>query len=684
MAESQEHSEEEALLREIERGEAPTSASLASKSFGVAARDANANAIKSGIQDTAAAPASQTLPQRRSLKRALSKASNSSDSSSSSTTSSSGVANAEGIEDLQETAAAAIQQILEEVGSESDGKKQRVYLVTISRVLPDTLQSTDLVDISGFTRQDIAECVRKALQEPVSTGTRGGRPRVQDAEGESLVQKLVVFREQHSTGEVHFHVAVKLSHPMRFKMPKETLRKRDKLATHWSCTHSQWWSVVRYGYVATARKPVVDDSPYIWTASGEELDLFFESQEPFTAKAWLRRHAQHEEDVAAGKPKCKSRFTKMDLTALILEKRIKTKAALMEFVQDHGTAAMHSFVNQHQRKLTEYLEDAEEWSQARKTAAAEREADWDLLCRVAGQACPRGEQCPYRIAAEQIFDRNKHCLSKEELALALRASIQSGPSKTTRTVLIIGPTNTGKSTLLLPFDKLYGFRNVFHKPALNSRFALRNILKDKRFLFWDDYRPVEFAVDTVPVATFLSLFTGLPFEVQVPQSFHDGNVDFEWRHGCAMTAKEEGLWEPTKGVTTEDIEHMQARCQVFTCRAKVGRLKPTDSCEVCMAQWIAETTAAYDARALLGPVLPAVGPVGPALGGESHGHALAEGFAEHCRKSRVAQGTASALLAELLELGAADMSELTVQEWPSLRSWITLKPLEQRRWLANL
>ncbi len=62
--------------------------------------------------------------------------------------------------------------------------------------------------------------------------------------------------------------------------------------------------------------------------------------------------------------------------------------------------------------------------------------------------------------------------------------------------------------MLLPFDKVFGFRRVMHKPALGSKYGLRNILKDKRFLFWDDYRPVQYGQDTVPVATFLSLFTG--------------------------------------------------------------------------------------------------------------------------------------------------------------------------------
>ena len=213
------------------------------------------------------------------------------------------------------------------------------------------------------------------------------------------------------------------------------------------------------------------------------------------------------------------------------------------------------------------------------------------------------------MAARAIFTRNSGALNEQALALALRGVLVNGPSKTTRVPLIIGPTNTGKSTLFLPFDKLFGFNRVFHKPALGSNFALRNILKDKRFLFWDDYRPVEYGQGTVPVATFLSLATGLPFEVQVPQSFHDGNVDFEWRRGAVMTAKEEGLWTPHGSVTEEDVRHMQSRFETFRCSAQVGSLRDIRPCPQCMATWITDACSAHDA--LVGRMW--VGPLGRRL-----------------------------------------------------------------------
>ena len=68
-----------------------------------------------------------------------------------------------------------------------------VHLVTISRVLPGTLEATDLRDISGMSRKDIALCVQLSFDDPVATL---GRPRTQAVGG--VVQKMVVFQEAHA------------------------------------------------------------------------------------------------------------------------------------------------------------------------------------------------------------------------------------------------------------------------------------------------------------------------------------------------------------------------------------------------------------------------------------------------------------------------------------------------------
>ena len=446
-------------------------------------------------------------------------------------------------------------------------------------------------------------------------------------------------------------------------------------------------------------KPVVDGSPWPWSDDGSPIDFFGESQRPFRANAWKRRREEVEKSAAAGGAPPK-KFSKLDLTAVILDQDFKTKAAVLEYVQSRGTEAMQHFVHNHQRQLDEYIAEAAEWGNARKAAELERKSDWDMVCAAADGACGNGEECSYKMAAQAFFEANQGSISRAELARALRAIIVNGPSKTTRTPLIVGSTNTGKSTLLMPFDKLFGPSNVLHKPALGSKFALRNITKgNMRFIFWDDYRPVEYAQKTVEVATFLSLFTGHPFEVQVSQSFNDGNPDAQWNRGAVMTAKEAGLWEPKGAVSAEDVRHMQSRVQVFPARAlPTTTMRDACPCPACMCRWIREAAAQADMGELVRPAPaafrppPAVLPVadgaralpGAATAAQAAAANNVNGLDDLAVRAALPPEAVGALRVELVELGAVSVGELSEDDWRGLRAWATLKHFQQRRLLKCL
>ena len=551
--------------------------------------------------------------------------------------------------------------------------RQWVYFITISRVIhADNAQS--LEDIS---REDVATAVRAAFDNPVDGGPRGGRPRAGPRGTESRVQVLVVFREKHADGAVHYHVAVKLCTQMRFAAAKRTLWERFRLPSHFSCSHTQLWSAVRYGYMPSATKPVVDDAPHVWTYDGRVLDLFAISQEPYEAEMWRKRRENVEKaEAKAEKGKRKGpAVTKLDLTSLILSKNLATKDAVLAYVQKHGSAAMQAFVHKVQRHLPEYILEAKDWAAADENATFEQTTDWALLCAKAESPCQHGcAECSYRVAARDIFAKNADTLSQTALAAALRAVMITGPTKTTRVPFLVGPSNSGKSTLLYPFDDLFGPTKILHKPALGSSFGLRNITK-KRFIFWDDYRPVEFAHEkTVPASLFLSLFIGQHAEIQVSQAFQDGNLDVKWDRGAAFTAKLEGLWASTRKVGEEDVRHMRNRVLEFHFLHTLppASLRVVTPCAPCMAAWIREGAARYDAAgALSSPVLP--------VAGGAEDRAQIEGFGGFVDAARLPVQVTEALRAELLDLGVVDITEVAPSDWRALPSWSDLRPFEQRR-----
>ena len=214
-------------------------------------------------------------------------------------------------------------------------------------------------------------------------------------------------------------------------------------------------------------------------------------------------------------------------------------------------------------------------------------------------------------------------MNRHELAACLAKVIYSGPGKTARVPLIVGATNSAKSTVLNPIVNVFGFSNVVHRPGEKASMALANITKqNKRFIYWDEYRPVEFAArGTVPVGSFLSLFAGGCLEIQVSQNFQNGNAEMVWRRGAAMTAKEEGLWDPIPPlaglvpVTKEDIKHMQSRVSQFLATAPVPERAFVDVpyCKESFCRWlvadagsVATGVAERPLRRLRGRALPAL------------------------------------------------------------------------------
>lgn len=560
-----------------------------------------------------------------------------------------------------------------DLGPEKDfdgGQSYYVYLVTLSRVLASTLLGAPhLRDPSGLSRLQVRDAVWDAVENPEAT-SRGGRPRDEDLG--PLVLKLIVVREKHADTSYHFHVGLKLRSKLRFLAAKRTLLDRHGLVSHWSSSHTQWWSIMRYlVYTTTNKKREVDEGRLLWSVPGLAFDPFEDAQEEFLAKAWnARREKQATEAPALQQAET---FTKLDFHALVETKGLTTKKRLMAYVQEKGTATMQSFCAKHQRRIPEYLEDAKEWSSARVDAAREAKADWDLLCETADVTCRQGADCLYAKAAEKFFVAHGASFTAPQLAAALRAIIINGPSKDHRVPFLIGNTNTGKSTLVEPFDDLFGEEAVFHLPAETDTKggALRGWMQDKRFVFWDEFEPVKFiAAGVMCKSQFLKAFNGQVFEIQMNQRTNDGNKTFRWQRGAVFTAKEKELWKPRAGVTLEDISHIQNRVMVFRCSGEIER-RPggIPPCPCCMAKWIIDGAARHDANVVL--AAPVLGEPG-----------IVDGMEALFETARVPQEVQVDLACEVASLGAVSVRELRREDWEALSTWTRLREMERRRILC--
>ena len=172
--------------------------------------------------------------------------------------------------------------------------------------------------------------------------------------------------------------------------------------------------------------------------------------------------------------------------------------------------------------------------------------------------------------------------------------------------------------------------------------------------------------------------------MQVSQSFSDGNFDVNWQRGVVLTAKEEGLWEPSARVSAEDVRHLRNRVEEFRFTEVITGLKDVDSCAPCMARWIVEGSSALPSAAL---PCTAVLPSPPPSSGPSpwpakvDAYASVTGFAGSMSKAELPVHAVRELFADVSAAGAVHVKELTVADWQSFPSWSKLRPLEARRLL---
>ena len=563
---------------------------------------------------------------------------------------------------------------------EDEDANAQIYFVTFAHILYETAANSvqPLKTLDTITKRLIADVMLDAIAHPAVLN-KGGRP----ANEELQILKMVVVEEVPK----HFHVALKLSRRCTYMQFKTRIREASGLASHWSVSHRHFWSTVRYLAFTTDKKRGIDPKPFSWTpsdrTSGEALDIYEEAQEPYCAeicrkrreKAEMRAFTPDEPEAKRSKGTTKQpRFNKSDFCDLVLSRKLKTPAAAMGYLHDHGSEAARAFAQKNQRRLQEFIEDAEEWERAPAKAKKEQRGDWDMFLEAANTECPSGASCIYAEAATTFFQAHAASFSQTRLAVALRGIIIFGPSKDWRVPFLIGSTNTGKSTIVESVESIFEEDEIFHLPAGtdNKGGALRSWLKDKRFVFWDEFQPVKFIGQGVlDLSQFLKAFNGQFFEIQMNQRNHDGNKPFKWQRGAIFTGKECGLWQPRDGVTEEDISHLQSRVDLFRCVGQIKRRQGgVPKCRCCFARWVCESAAHYDAsQALAAPIVKA---------------GVVCGLASLLAAAQIQPNMVAAIEVDVSALGAVHVRELGPTDWPLLPSWTLLREMEKRRLLAAI
>ena len=436
----------------------------------------------------------------------------------------------------------------EDLPAEEGTSRKATYLVTLPHPSQAAQSAQGLRAPNTLTREQVVQMVLDAVANPVYLDAAA-----QSRQGPSVqVEQMVVFQELHAPDEqgaahVHFHIALRLSGTARFVVYKRALRDRHNVASHWSCSHTGYWSAVRYGYMATPKKPAtsLDVQPLTWSRTGPFPTLFEASQQPNTAAALCKRRVERCQ-AASAEGDAEPRANELDLYGIIVREKFRNTAddpwahkRLIQYLKEFASPALFQFAFRIRQRLPSLIDDVWTWETVSDDLSFIGQSLWARLLAAGQEECTC--QGAWRHCAEWCLAANG--INPTEFCSHVCQSIYHGRCESLPLVVLMGRAGgEGKSFILSPLSTIFGVENVQASPQPGS-FPLLG-LETKRLVLLDDW---DFAASVLPLSTQLLWYEGKAFPITRPQNRdYAGHFLYTGRAPVFITCKEAFLGPITK------------------------------------------------------------------------------------------------------------------------------------------
>ena len=487
----------------------------------------------------------------------------------------------------------------------SDSTKQRVYLVTLSRPKQDfSSNGIRLRAPAEFSKKQILAFVREACEHPAYLNhlCRASGSKV------SLL-RVCVFREfykpdENGVADIHDHLPLLAEGSFRFMPVKRALLNRRGLASHWSCTHTGYWSALRYCVVPSPKKPLVslDQAPEVWPESHPAHDECVHA--PVTAEA-IQAKRKKACDTRAEEGKSEPRPTDMDVWALVVRSGIYNAPddpfadlKLAQYAKLHCSITMCHYLFKNRAKLNALIDDIWRWEKIDDVVAA--------CSRTRPQAMSAALELPcvcrgaWMNAIVASFMMNN--IRSAELCSDIQTSLERGRSEATPVVCLAGSRGgEGKSVFLKALHSVFqdpGF--VFTVPD-KSNFPLLDLPKAK-VCFLDEYR---FDPKVLGYATLCLWFDGSAVPVTRPQNMAgvSGHLLYKGSAPIFVTTKLEDMARiesaaavnPATGCPYDaDASMLLRRLKIYRYTQRIPKPPPgTPFCATCFSNMVQSQAAVW-------------------------------------------------------------------------------------------
>ena len=424
--------------------------------------------------------------------------------------------------------------------AESSEAKMMVYLIAF----PHTVQ-THLIAPEALSREAILYKVRDSMAKPIYAN------RCNDAlANPPEPDKMLCGREDHSEpvsdGQVHKHdhVGLLAVSSFRFMLVKRALLERHGLASHWSCTHDGYHSVVRYIVLPSQKKPeeALDMTPVTWCRSGPHPPLLDAANEPNNVVAFRARR-ERKVKAASANGKADPRAGELDLYHIIVEHRFRNTPdhrhahqLLIQHLQRCASPAVFEWAFRNRARLPALIDDVWAWETVDDAISRVQSTRVEQMIFASRQPCVCGGRWPqvaYTILRDNGFDASRFWHS-------IFMALHDGRREDKTVMVLVGRRGgEGKSFLYSPLMAIFGTEFV-QSTMQKGNFPLMDIF-DKRIALLDEWR---FDDSVLDMSTQLLWFEGKPLTITLPQN--QGTVGHRTYKGTApifITTKEEYLRE---------------------------------------------------------------------------------------------------------------------------------------------
>ena len=321
--------------------------------------------------------------------------------------------------------------------------------------------------------------------------------------------------EKHSDGGYHYHVALKLSVPKRWLEAKRALEAEHGIVVNFS-DHEGYYTA--YQYINK-----YDDKVYHSTGHPDLHEIGSPKtkrcQQLYRKRRGDKMNEPTEENTAecSTSSKRKRKLSNLEVADFTVEKGIKSETELLAIAneqKEEGKKDLADFVLSRTSKcLNDLIQQTWKMKGASSTLEREKTSRMDMIRKAASVECATACEGRWLECAQEVLVKNK--VHPIVFAAALRELLLLGRGKY-RNIIIVGPTNCGKTFLLKPLELIFA---TFLNPAAD-KYAWVGADKPEIILL-NDFR---WSKELIEWKSFLLLLEGDVVKLPAPKNHFSTDV----------------------------------------------------------------------------------------------------------------------------------------------------------------